>query len=823
MEDYLSKLNQQQAEAVTYLDGPQLVIAGAGSGKTRVLTYKIVHLLAHGYEPWRILALTFTNKAAREMRQRIEALVGPQVASRLWMGTFHSMFGRILRQNADKIGFPSSYTIYDQDDSRAAIKTIIKDLGLDDKTYKPSVVQAAISWAKNALITPTMYMANGDMQEADRKARRPLTGEIYRVYRERCRVAGAMDFDDMLLYTNLLFKEHPEVRAHYGEFFRYVLVDEYQDTNFSQHCIVSQLCEGSNALTMVGDDAQSIYSFRGANIANILNLKNAYPTLRTFKLERNYRSTQNIVNAANSLIAHNSRQIRKEVFSKNGVGARVEVVNCASDYEEGYLVAARIQRRRMETKDSLEEFAVLYRTNAQSRRLEESLRKRNISYRIYGGLSFYQRKEVKDAIAYFRLAVNPRDDEALRRVINYPARGIGDTTVGKLTHAAIQGGGSVWDVLTGQLPCPDLSLNAGTRRKLAGFVDLVKEFNTLVAEGRDAAEVGQAVIGRTGLLTSLISDKTPESISKQENLQEILANVQEFAASKRQEAAGAGDAEGGGGADAGMAAFLAEVSLATDQDQADQSDERVTLMTVHAAKGLEFNNVIVTGVEEDLFPSAMAQSTAAEIEEERRLLYVALTRARNFCMMSYASSRFRNGQTLATRPSRFLRDIDKRYIQMVHDTDLAASEAGVNPVDNYRASYHSPLAPPAFAGNANFSRQPSQDKGGNILGGHPETYPWHGHRPSLDHPTLRSLKEGGTPAPVSGGTASSTAPQGAGDFAVHHPSEVAPGAVIEHERFGRGTVEKVETEGSAPRLTVLFSHVERRTLLFKFARFKILK
>ncbi len=461
MEDYLSHLNPQQRKAVEYLDGPQLVIAGAGSGKTRVLTYKIVHLLAHGYEPYRIVALTFTNKAAREMRERIEKLVGGAVASRLWMGTFHSIFARILRNHADRIGFKPAFTIYDAADSKSLIKSIIKDMQLDDKLYKASTVQSAISMAKNALISPERYAADKDIMDADRRARRPLTHEIYRTYRHRCLVAGAMDFDDLLYYTNVLLRDNPDILRHYQEFFRYVLVDEYQDTNFAQHCIVSELCKGSNSLTMVGDDAQSIYSFRGANIKNILNLRKHYPTLEIFKLEQNYRSTRNIVDAANSLIEKNREQIRKQVFSENPIGQRIEVINCSTDYEEAFLVASRIARLRRDSHDSLDEFAVLYRTNAQSRRLEESLRKRNISYRIYGGLSFYQRKEVKDAIAYFRLATNPDDDEALRRIINYPARGIGETTVGKLVRAAIEHRVSIWSVIND----PDeyeFQANAGT-------------------------------------------------------------------------------------------------------------------------------------------------------------------------------------------------------------------------------------------------------------------------------------------------------------------------------------------------------------------------
>ena len=488
MEDYLQQLNRQQREAVTYMDGPQLVIAGAGSGKTRVLTYKIVHLLAHGYEPYRIMALTFTNKAAREMRERICKLAGPTVAGRLWMGTFHSIFGRMLRQNAERIGFKPNFTIYDTADSKALVKTIIKEMNLDDKVYKPSTVLSVISMAKNALISPLQYASDKDLMEADRRARRPLTWEIYKAYRHRCFVAGAMDFDDLLFYTNVLLRENPDVRNHYRGFFRYVLVDEYQDTNFAQHCIVSELCRESNALTMVGDDAQSIYSFRGANIKNILNLRNAYPNLRIFKLEQNYRSTQNIVNAANSLIAKNSEQIRKEVFSENEAGERIEVLHCHTEFEEATLVASRIRQVKMRSKDSYDEFAVLYRTNAQSRRLEESLRKDGIHYRIYGGLSFYQRKEIKDAIAYFRLAVNPDDDEALRRVINYPARGIGDTTVSRVTRAAMDGNVSIWTAISDPASYPS-GCNSAALKKLAGFEEMIREFNVLNSQGVNAYEL----------------------------------------------------------------------------------------------------------------------------------------------------------------------------------------------------------------------------------------------------------------------------------------------------------------------------------------------
>ncbi|WP_439787619.1 ATP-dependent helicase, partial [Paramuribaculum intestinale] len=608
-EDYLQQLNGQQRAAVEYVDGPSLVIAGAGSGKTRVLTYKIVHLLRCGYEPWRILALTFTNKAAREMRERIEALVGTEVASRLWMGTFHSIFARILRANADRIGFKSSFTIYDSADSKSLVKTIVKDLALDEKIYKPSSVISAISTAKNALISPEKYAADREIMRADADARRPRIHEIYRIYRDRCFTAGAMDFDDLLYYTNVLLRDNPDVLRHYQEFFRYVLVDEYQDTNFAQHLIVARICEEHHQLCVVGDDAQSIYSFRGANIRNILSMRDTYPGMKLFKLERNYRSTQNIINAANSLIEKNTEQIRKEVYSENKPGDRIEVVSSYSDLDESAIVANRISQVRMLTHDSYDEFAILYRTNAQSRILEESLRKRNIPYRIYGGLSFYQRKEVKDAVAYFRLAVNPDDDEALRRVINFPARGIGETTVNKVARTAMDCGVSMMAVLHD----PDgfgLEVHSGTRRKLAAFASMVDRFAAQVASGDDALAVASEIIRATGLLSMLITDRTPESISKQENLNELLAGVKEFTEMRREE----------GEADLGLAAFLGQISLATDQDSDDATEERVTLMTVHAAKGLEFNNVFIVGVEEDLFPSSMAQGSQSEIEEERRLL-----------------------------------------------------------------------------------------------------------------------------------------------------------------------------------------------------------
>lgn len=771
MEDYISQLNPQQQDAVLYTDGPALVIAGAGSGKTRVLTYKIVHLLTLGYEPWRILALTFTNKAAREMRERIEKLVGSQTASKLWMGTFHSIFSRILRINAERIGFKSNFTIYDTNDSKSLIKSIIKEMDLDDKIYKPSIVASAISTAKNALISPEKYAMSSDIMEADKRARRPLLHAIYKTYRHRCFVAGAMDFDDLLYYTNVLLRDNPDLLHHYQEYFRYILVDEYQDTNFAQHLIVSQLCSENQNLCVVGDDAQSIYSFRGANIRNILNLKRSYPNLRIFKLEQNYRSTQNIINAANSLIDKNTEQIRKQVFSCNDVGSLIEVIQSFSDYEESYLVANRISQLRLTQHDSYEEFAILYRTNAQSRILEESLRKRNIPYRIYGGLSFYQRKEIKDAIAYFRLSINPNDDEALKRVINYPARSIGETTVNKLVRCAIDNRVSIWHIIS-NLDKFEVGINSGTAKKLNGFGELISSFIEFNNQGLSADIVAENIIRETNLLSCLLSDRTPESISKQENLSELINGVKEFVASRLEE---------GNETNTTLIDFLAEVSLATDQDTQETPEERVTLMTVHAAKGLEFSNVFIVGAEEELFPSAMSSGSLQEIEEERRLMYVAITRAKNFCMISYASSRFRNGQTVTCSPSRFIRDIDPQYLHLCSGTSI--DQHRFNPIDKYKASFHSQT----------YTSTTQQRK------------------TQISSDSQNSLRQ-------------SVKPQNSSDsnLGQHISSELQAGMKIEHSRFGTGTITNIDTNSTDHRITVVFDNVGEKTLLLKFAKFKII-
>ena len=766
---YLRNLNDAQRAAVVYTGGPQLVIAGAGSGKTRVITCKIAHLLAQGVEPWRIMALTFTNKAAREMRERISAMAGDDVAGRLWMGTFHSIFARLLRSHATLLGYKSSYTIYDTADSRALIKSIVRAMDLDEKLYKPATVASDISTAKNALISPEDYVLDRELMEADKRARRPRTAEIYRAYRDRCMTADAMDFDDLLYYTNILLRDNPDVLRHYQEFFRYVLVDEYQDTNFAQHAIISQLTSLSQHLCVVGDDSQSIYSFRGANIRNILNLRNAYPTLEVFKLEQNYRSTGNILGAANTLIAKNREGIPKEVFTTGGEGNRIEVVRAYSDYEEGFLVANRLSQVRMNSGDSYEEFAVLYRTNAQSRILEEALRKRNIPYRIYGGLAFYQRKEIKDAVAYLRLSVNPDDDEALRRIINTPARGIGETTLKKLTAAAMRDNCSLWRVLAEPDKHP-LDVNRGTRAKLEAFHDLIFDFAERAEGDMPADELAEHIIGRTGLVANLVHDKTPESISQIENLRELLNGVKQFVDDKRE--------QGDDGPGAGMAAFLTEVSLATDQDGKDPDDgapERVTLMTIHAAKGLEFGNVFIVGAEEELLPSAMSFDSARGIEEERRLMYVALTRAKRFCMISYAASRFLNGQTKTCAPSRFLRDIDPRYLRMTSGATIAGPSRSP---ESFRSSFHSATTrtspPPATARPA-------------------------AARPAATHATETSA-----------------------EYTLHTSSELRAGSEIEHQRFGRGKVLEVDTSALDHRVRVQFNEVEPRVLLLKFAKFKII-
>lgn len=790
--NYLDLLNDQQRDAVVYKDGPSLVIAGAGSGKTRVLTYKIVDLLRAGYEPWRILALTFTNKAAREMKERITAVVGEKVASKLKMGTFHSIFLRILRAHAEEIGFKPSFTIYDSADSKSLLKNIIKDLGLDEKAYKPSTIHSIISNAKNSLISPDQYIQDSDNFNADKKAHRPMTGRIYKMYAERCKNADAMDFDDILVYMNIMLRDFPDIRRHYQEFFRYILVDEYQDTNFAQHLIISQLAALHKKLCVVGDDAQSIYSFRGANIGNILNMQQRYPDLRIFKLERNYRSTQNIINAAGSLIDKNTRQMKKNVFSENEVGEPVRILSTYSDLEEGYMVSNLIAESHLSCHDSYEDYAVLYRTNAQSRVLEEALRKRNISYRIYGGLSFYQRKEIKDAICYFRVAINPDDDEALRRIINYPARGIGETTMKKLTDAAFALQTSIWQVLLNPT-AKGVSVNGGTLKKLNAFRDMVQEFVNDNQQGSDAYALGQLIFNRSGILMVLNHDNTPESISKQENLKELLVGLKNFVDSRREE-----------GAEASMQDFLSEVMLITDQDtKEDDNHEKVTLMTCHAAKGLEFKHVYVVGVEEELLPSAMSMNSVDEVEEERRLLYVAITRAKETCVLTYAKTRFRNGQTVQSRPSRFLSEIGRKFVKTETTSDYEdypLTPSLRNPMDRY-----------------NSYRRSSATSYGSSFKSSDSSY--ENYRSSSNTAEKSGSTTDTKPALASSISTSSSRQMLPG---THTPEEVPVGTHILHSKLGEGTVIKLDFVMGEGVVTVRFKQAGVKKLYLRFAVFQIL-
>lgn len=733
------------------------------------------------------MALTFTNKAAGEMRERITALVGDNVAKDLWMGTFHSIFAKLLRINADRIGFNHDYTIYDTSDSRSLIKLIIKDMQLDDKVYKPATVHSRISMMKNALIMPSHYESNRQLLDEDARLKRPLTAEIYKTYCHRCKIAGAMDFDDLLVYTNILLRDNPDILKKYQERFEYILVDEYQDTNFAQHLIITQLAKNHNHVCVVGDDAQSIYSFRGANISNILDLKKSFPALQTFKLERNYRSTQNIIGAANSLIDKNKRQIKKNIYSENPVGTKVNVVECYNDYEEAYVVASTILSIKAREGCSYDDFAVLYRTNAQSRVLEEALgsgglknkhgdKRRPIPYRIYGGLSFYQRKEIKDALAYFRLTINPNDDEALRRVINYPARGIGATTLAKVQHCGINGGVSMWQVINN--PSQHLlDVNKGTMSKLQAFVNLINGFATKDQSGVNAYELGRTIIERSGIMAELMKDKSVENISKQENVDELLAAMHDFVSEQEEQ----------GSVEIKMTDFLAQASLATDQDTDKNEGECVTLMTVHAAKGLEYKNVIIVGVEEDLFPSGMSKDSLAAIEEERRLLYVAITRAESNCVITYAKSRFRNGSTQYCHPSRFIRDIDPQFLSL-GSTSGYKSKLEVRD-DDYRTysprSYDSSRS--GYTPRSTFQPKPS-------------------FTPATSSATA-------TPPPAAAAS---------GDFSLHSLSEISQGCNILHNKFGQGTIAKIDTSGSDPKIVVDFDVMGQRTLLLKFAKFKIL-
>ena len=757
----LEGLNPSQRLAVEYCDGPSLVIAGAGSGKTRVLTYKIAYLLSLGYEPWSILALTFTNKAAEEMKQRVAKLLGDDRVRSLWMGTFHSVFLRILRYEHEAIGFSSNFTIYDASDSKSLLKAIIKEMQLDDKQYKPGVVEARISNAKNRLVTAEAYVANPENYQVDMRSQMPAIGEIYRSYANRCRLADAMDFDDILLFTFTLFNQHPDICQKYAERFRYVLVDEYQDTNYAQHRIVCQLAGVHRRLCVVGDDAQSIYSFRGANIDNILSFNQSFADSRLFKLEQNYRSTQTIVDAANSLIHKNRQQIYKNVYSENEHGEPITLIEAYSDIEEAQIVVRRIQLLRRQEHLPYSGFAILYRTNAQSRVFEETFRKNGLPYRIYGGLSFYQRKEIKDIIFYFRLAVNPNDEEAFKRVVNYPARGIGQTTVQKIIDCATSHSISLWSAVSSPLEY-GLALSKSTMSKLNEFQSMVEQFREM-AQQASAEAVGQHIVKQSGIMADIYRDMTPEGRARQENVEELLNGLTEFCRSRMEE----------GNHNILLTDYLSEVSLLSDLDSdKGDSDDRITLMTIHSAKGLEFNTVFVVGLEENLFPSQMAGSSMRAMEEERRLFYVAITRAERHCLLTYAKSRMRYGKMEFGTPSRFLTDIDPQFLQT---PSQSRTSSGTKNSYGYPrpASQLRPL------------------------------------RPTLSPFSSRTAK----PVVPSGPTAATT-PSSA--------SVLTVGTQIEHERFGKGVVVKVEGTGENTKATVTFQNVGTKQLLLKFARFKVI-
>lgn len=828
MINYEDELNGAQLDAVRYLDGPSLVIAGAGSGKTRVLTYKIAYLLENGFEPWSILALTFTNKAANEMKERIAARVGQRAASMLWMGTFHSVFSKILRREAHHIGYDPQFTIYDQSDSRSLVKSIIKDLQLDDKLYKPNAVAERISSAKSNLISPSDYENDQGLRNDDKRARIPAVYEIYKRYAERCRLANAMDFDDLLVNTYRLFKDLPEVRRQYVERFRYVLVDEFQDTNYVQACIVWQLTQERKAVCVVGDDAQSIYSFRGANIGNILGFAERYGGAQIFKLEQNYRSTRMIVNAANSLIAKNSEQIKKNVYSERGEGSPLELYPAYSDLEEVEIVANKIADLRRREGLQFCDFAILYRTNAQSRVFEEAFRRRAFPYRIFGGLSFYQRKEVKDVIAYFRLICNKDDEEAFKRIINYPARGIGDKTVQKVKDLAIERGLSLWQVLADPFLC-GLDVNKGTLAKLMQFTGMIEGFSKLAGE-KDALEVAREVVKVSGIREELYRDMSVEGKSRQENLEALMAAIEDFVEMHLEE----------GNEHNGLADFLSEVSLMSDIEENDKTadDDRITLMTVHSAKGLEFPTVFVVGLEEDLFPNSGARESLREMEEERRLLYVAITRAKDHCVLSFAKSRYKYGQFGFCEPSCFIKEINPAYIVMPNGGGVqqrqqqqpfrqgglfGATNSGLGRRSAY--NYGPEDGRPQFsrtggAGVSAAGRAAQQQRSGS------------NGSANATGSSRGDVRSGYSSGDVGAGIPTASRPanlyrvtdvqrfsQGSGGGA--QPG-VSVGAIVQHERFGVGEVLTTEGVGENAKATIKFQNAGVKTLLLKFAKLKII-
>lgn len=837
--DLLNDLNEAQRAAVEYIDGPSLVIAGAGSGKTRVLTYKIAYLLSQGMKPWSIMALTFTNKAAREMKERIGKLVGNDLAQHLYMGTFHSIFSRILRAEAEHIGFNNNFTIYDESDSRSLIKAIVKEMGLDDKKYKPAAVHAKISMAKNNLMSAAAYESDAAIFEQNKRAQMPEVGKIFVAYVQRCKQANAMDFDDLLTLTYQLFREHEDIRHKYAARFDYVLVDEYQDTNHVQMSIVMQLCQEKQRVCAVGDDSQSIYSFRGANIDNILNYQRQFQGTRLFKLEQNYRSTQTIVEAANSLIKHNRNQIPKDVFSENAKGEKIQYKPAYSDKEEAAIVAKDVKRIRREDGCQYSDFAILYRTNAQSRSFEEEFRKQGIPYRIYGGLSFYQRKEIKDIIAYFRLVANPDDEEAIKRIINYPARGIGAATVLKIADCAHQNQVSFWEVI-GAPERYGLAVNKGTMNKLETFRLLISSFIER-AQTTDVYELGDAIIKESGISQDIMSGKDADDLARQENLEEFLSGMSAFVEERREE---------GRFDELFMQDYLQDVALLTDADSDGDKDEpRVSLMTVHAAKGLEFPTVFVVGLEENIFPSPLSAASLRELEEERRLLYVAITRAEKHCILTNAKNRWRYGKMEFDNPSRFIDEIDGKLIDSLDEAggslfgsraDSMSDQPEWARAQRSRRPWEDAEQPRYSSRYQNSKPVASQfvaDPKPSLFDDEPETSRTSGRssvsgRSSLSEGNFKSVRalnaakrymetHSSHPASRSTGSSAASVSSSAASSAGSSSCGLQEGMKIEHQRFGRGTVLKIEGTGENTKAMVEFVHSGTKQLLLKYAKFTV--
>lgn len=764
--EYLAGLNESQRAAVEHIEGPTMVIAGAGSGKTRVLTMRIAYMIDHGVDPFNILALTFTNKAAKEMTERIGSIVGSSEAKNITMGTFHSVFSRILRFNADRLGYPQNFTIYDTQDTKSLLKDIVKELNLDDKIYKPSMVYGRISAAKNNLISPEAYAENTEIMAEDRQSQRPELARIYKTYAVRCFKAGAMDFDDLLYQTNVLLRDFPDVLHYYQHKFRYILVDEYQDTNYAQYLIVKKLAAVYENICVVGDDAQSIYSFRGANIQNILNFRNDYPDFKLFKLEQNYRSTQTIVEAANSVISKNKDQIKKSVWTDNDKGNPIKVIRALTDNEEGKIISNRIFDIKHSESSDWSDFAILYRTNRQSRAFEEALRKMNMPYKIYGGLSFYQRKEIKDILAYFRLAANNNDEEALKRVINYPKRGIGKTSWEQVVIAANQYNSSIWEVISNFASHP-VQIPTATRQKISEFVIMIQSF-TAQLNTTSAYDLAQHIAKSSGILKELYSekDKGPEEVERYQNIEELLAGIKEFTVQNNTEET-----------PVTLSDFMIDVALLTDADSDKEEDKnKVTLMTIHSSKGLEFPHVFLVGLEENLFPSQLSINSRSELEEERRLFYVAVTRAEKTCTISYAASRFQWGNLISSEPSRFISEIDPAYLQM--EAAYGAAQGGGRSLSSGRTGFDKP-----FTGGLNKMGSPA--------------------------PVPRSLKS----------MKELSSKPSSGDVEL----ELKVGYMVEHDRFGKGKVTKLEGAGVDRKATIFFPHAGSKTLLLRFAKLTVLE